>query len=58
MGAGEGGGGTYSHTLPIRVCAAHPFQRRFLERGIKSCGSRLYLLLKIVADYEELSFDV
>ena len=30
-------------------------QRRFLERGIKNCGSRLYLLLKIVAhaDYEE-----
>ena len=31
----------------------HPFQRRFLERGIKNCGSRRYLLLKIVADYEE-----
>ena len=31
----------------------YPFQRRFLERGIKNCGSRLYLLLKIVADYEE-----
>ena len=31
----------------------YPFQRRFLERGIKDCGSRLYLLLKIVADYEE-----
>ena len=28
-------------------------QRRFLERGIKNCGSRRYLLLKIVADYEE-----
>ena len=31
----------------------YPFQRRFLERGVKNCGSRLYLLLKIVADYEE-----
>ena len=43
-----GGGGVYSHTLPIRVCAAqrgrdfegpdlergYPFQRCFLERGI------------------------
>ena len=36
----------------------YPFQRRFLERGIKNCGSRLYLLLKIVADYEEVLFDV
>ena len=59
--------GGYSHTLPIRVCAArrgrdfeapdlergYPFQGRFLERGIKNCGSRLYLLLKIVADYKE-----
>ena len=62
---GPGGGG-YSHTLPIRVCAAQwgrdfeapdlerlPFQMRFLERGIKTCGSRLYLLLKIVADYNK-----
>ena len=32
----------------------YPFQRRFLERGIKNCGSRLYPLLKIVADYEEV----
>ena len=31
----------------------YPLQRRFLEWGIKNCGSRLYLLLKIVADYEE-----
>ena len=31
----------------------YPFPRRFLERGIKNCGSGLYLLLKIVADYEE-----
>ena len=31
----------------------YPCQRRFLERGIKNCGSRLCLLLKIVADYEE-----
>ena len=37
------GGGGYSHTLPIRICAAqrglefrtgYPFQRHFLERGI------------------------
>ena len=33
----------------------YPFQRRFLERGMKNCGSRLYLLLKIVVDYEEPS---
>ena len=66
MSSSRGGG--YSHTLPIRVCAAqrgrefeapdlergiHSFQRHFLERGIKNCGSRLYLLLKIVADHEE-----
>ena len=31
----------------------YPFQRRFLERGIKNCGSPLFLLLIIVADYEE-----
>ena len=31
----------------------YPFQRRFLERGIKNCRSRLYVLLKIVAVYEE-----
>ena len=57
-GSGGGGGG-YSHTLPIRLCAAqrgrdfeapdfnrtgYPFQMCFLERGIKNCGSRLYLL--------------
>ena len=59
------GGGEYSHTLPIRVCAAqrgsdhrtgYPFQRRFLERG----RSRLYLLLKIVTDNGEalILFDV
>ena len=49
-------GGGYSHTLPIRVCAAQrgrDFEAPDLERGIKNCGSRLYLLLKIVADYEE-----
>ena len=48
--------GGYSHTLPIRVCAAQrgrDFEAPDLERGIKNCGSRLYLLLKIVADYEE-----
>ena len=51
------GGGGYSHTLPIRVCAAQrgrDFEAPDLERGIKNCGSRLYLLLKIVADYEEV----
>ena len=41
-----GGGGTPIHYL-------YPFQRRFLERGMKNCGSPLYLLLKIVVDYEE-----
>ena len=48
--------GGYSHTLPFRVCAAQrgrDFEAPDLERGIKNCGSRLYLLLKIVADYEE-----
>ena len=29
------------------------FRGLFLQQGIKNCGSRLYLLLKIVADYEE-----
>ena len=55
LGACPGG---YSHTLPIRVCAAQrgrDFEAPDLERGIKNCGSRLYLLLKIVADYEEAS---
>ena len=50
------GPGGHSHTLPIRVCAAQrgrDFEAPDLERGIKNCGSRLYLLLKIVADYEE-----
>ena len=54
--AGSRGGGGYSHTLPIRVCAAQrgrDFEAPDLERGIKNCGSRLYLLLKIAADYEE-----
>ena len=48
--------GGYSHTLPIRVCAAQrgrDFGAPGLERGIKNCGSRVYLLLKVVADYEE-----
>ena len=57
----------YSHTLQYTcMCrptgswfwsswfrTRYPFHRHFLERGIKNCGSRLYLLLKIVADYEE-----
>ena len=53
-----GGGGT-SHTLPIRVCAAQrrrDFEGLDLERGIHfllNCGSRLYFLPEIVADYEE-----
>ena len=42
----------YFHSaLDLRT--GYPFQRRFLERGIKTCGSRLYLLLKIVADYNK-----
>ena len=53
--------GGYSHILPIRVCAAQrgrDFEAPDLERGIhfrgiKNCGSRLYLLFKIIADYEE-----
>ena len=56
IGYNPGGRGGYSHTLPIRVCAAQrgrDFEAPDLERGIKNCGSRLYLLLKIVADYEE-----
>ena len=61
------GGGGYSRTLPIRVCAAQwgrDLEAPDLKLGIhlrgvfsngllKNCGSRLYLLLKIVADYEE-----
>ena len=49
-------GGGYSHTLPIWVCAAQrgrDFEAPDLERGIKNCGSGLYLLPKIVADNEE-----
>ena len=49
--------GGYSHTLPFRVCAAQrgrDFEAPDLERGIKNCGSLLYLLLKIVADCEEV----
>ena len=48
--------GGYSPTLPIRVCAAWrgcDFEAPDLEWGIKNCGSRLYFLLKIIADYEE-----
>ena len=51
-----GGGEGYSHTSPIWVCAAQrgrDFEAADLERGTKYFGSRLYLLLKIVADYEE-----
>ena len=59
------GGRGYSHTLPIQVSAAQrgrDFEAPDLERGIifnkmgnkkKNCGSPLYPLLKIVADYEE-----
>ena len=47
--------------LKLLIRTGYPFQRHFLERGIifnkmgkrKNCGSWLYLLLKIVADYEE-----
>ena len=37
----RGGGGGYSHTLPIRVCAAHrgrDFEAPGLERGIHFRG--------------------
>ena len=46
------GWGGYSHTLPIRV-PPNDFEAPGLERSIKNCGSLLYLLLKIVVDYEE-----
>ena len=39
--AGGGGGGGYSHTLPIRVCAAQrgrDFEAPDLERGISFRG--------------------
>ena len=51
---GGGGGGTpvITYTGMCRP-TGYPFQRRFLEWGIKNCESRLYLLLKIVADYKE-----
>ena len=47
--------------LKLLIYNRYPFQRCFLERGIifnkmgnkKNCASQLYLLLKIVADYEE-----
>ena len=51
LNARVGGGGGYSNTLPIRVCAAQrgrDFEAPDLERGIHL---RLHLLLKIVADY-------
>ena len=40
-GGGGGGGWRYSHTLPIRVCAAHrgrDFEAPDLERGIHFRG--------------------
>ena len=53
---GGGGGGILPYITYTGMCrpTGYPFQRRFLERGIKNCGSRLYPLLKIVADYEEV----
>ena len=51
-----GGGGGAPHTLPTRVVAAQQgrdFEAPDLQRGIKNCGSLLYHLLMIVADYEE-----
>ena len=68
-----GRGGGYSHTLPIRVCATqrgrdfeapdlergnYPFQRHFLERGIKNCGSRLYFCLKLWLIMKRHLFDI
>ena len=65
-------GGVYSHTLPIRVCAAQRgrdfeapdlergihFQRRFLERGIKNCGSRGFIFcLKLLLIMKKHLFD-
>ena len=41
LGSGPGGGGGYSHTLPIRVCAAQrgrDFEAKGLERGIHFRG--------------------
>ena len=62
----QGGGGVLPYITYTGMCrpmgswfwsswfrTGYPFQRRFLERGIKTCGSRLYLLLKIVADYNK-----
>ena len=62
----------YSHTLPIWVCAAQrgrDFEAPDLEWGIhfsgvflngvlKNCGSRLYLLLKILLIMKKHLFDV
>ena len=61
VGSG-GGGGALPYITYTGMCrptrswfwsswfrTGYPFQRRFLERGIKNCGSRL--LLKIFADY-------
>ena len=60
-----GGGGTPIHYLygcvpPNRVVILKlliynrvSISEAFSRTGIKNCGSRLYLLLKIVADYKE-----
>ena len=66
LNVSPGGGGVLPYITYTGMChpmgswfwsswfsTGYPFQRRFLEQGIKNCGSRLYLLLKIVADYEE-----
>ena len=44
---------TYTLGVGVGVRTGYPFQTRFVERGIKTCGSRQYVLLKIVADYNE-----
>ena len=54
----QGGGGVLPYITYTGMCrptgswfwsswfwTGYPFQRRFLERGIKNCGQRLYLLL-------------
>ena len=61
-----GGGGLLAYITYTGMCrptgswfwcswfrTGYPFQRRFLERGTENCGSGLYLLPKIVVDYEE-----
>ena len=60
-----GGGGTPIHylyrylppngvvILKLLIQNGVSISEAFSRKGYKNCGSRLYLLLKIVADYEE-----